>query len=283
MTSVAHQRAGREALQLAQRHYENFPVASLLLPRRFRAPVALLYNFARRADDIADEGDLSADERLEQLAQLRRQLDLARAAEPCTDSTITALARVMGDFQLPWQSLYDLLSAFTQDVTVSRYASFEQLADYCTRSANPVGRLLLHLYGAADKQSIAASDAVCTALQLLNFIQDLESDFRVRGRIYIPMDEMIRFGVNESDFRQRRNDRPMRELIDLQLRRALALLEQGAPLGRALPGRLGLELRAIVAGGRRIGVKLQHRENVYTRPRLHAGDWLTVLWSAFRS
>lgn len=280
MSSAVDDYAERQALALARQHYENFPVASILLPRRYRAPVALLYSFARRADDLADEGARSVAQRLAELAALRRQLDLARAGRPCDDRAIAALAQVMHEFALPWDALHDLLSAFTQDVTVARYSSFEELADYCARSANPVGRLLLHLYGAASPRNLDDSDAVCTALQLINFLQDLESDYRLRGRIYVPLDEMARFGVDEAHFRQRRSDEPMHSLCAFQLQRAAGLLEAGAPLGRVLPGRLGLELRAIVAGGRRTVAKLRRRRDVFTRPRLHAGDWLAVTWAA---
>lgn len=282
MSSVAHQRAGRRALRSARRHYENFPVASVLLPRHMRTPVALIYAFARRADDIADEGTRSDHDRLQALDELRSCLDLARRGQTCGDDLIDALAVAMAEHDLPWQALYDLLSAFAQDVTVSRYTDYDELADYCRRSANPVGRLLLHLYDAADAHNVHASDAICTALQLLNFLQDFEQDYRLRGRIYIPMDEMERFGIDESWIQQRRTGPALDGLMMLQRQRATALLEQGAPLGKALPGRLGLELRAIVAGGRRIARKLEHRTDPYVRPHLHAGDWITVCWSALR-
>lgn len=283
MSSVAQLRAGRQARRATHAHYENFPVASLLLPQRMRTPIALIYSFARRADDIADEGSLKASQRLEQLTQLRQQLDLARAGQPCGDPSIDALGRAVTQHRLPWQPLYDLLSAFSQDVTVNRYASFADLADYCRRSANPVGRLLLHLFDAADDINLAHSDAVCTALQLLNFAQDLDSDFQQRGRIYVPLDEMARFNVDESHFQQRRSDRAMRALVMLQCDRAVALLERGAALGRVLPGRLGLEIRATIAGGRRIAAKLQRRQDIFSRPRLNTVDWLAVTWSAFRT
>lgn len=282
MNSLAQQTAERAARRSAHRHYENFPVASWLLPRRLRTPVALLYAFARRADDIADEGDAAPTERLQQLEEMESALDRARTGLACNDPGIGALAVVMNAYQLPWQALYDLLSAFRQDVEVTRYADFAALADYCRRSANPVGALLLHLYGAATPGNLERSDAICTALQLLNFLQDLDADLQQRGRIYLPQDEMTRFGVCESDLRQRRTTPAVQQLLALQLERAASLLAEGAPLTRALPGRAGLELRAIVAGGRRIRDKLHARPNPYQRPRLHAGDWLAVFWSALR-
>ncbi len=282
MNSVTQDRAERQARRLARRHYENFPVASLLLPRAYRAPVALIYAFARRADDIADEGDMSSAQRLQALEEMRNQLDLARAGGATRDSNIAALAHAMGEFGLPWECLYDLLAAFAQDVTVSRYRDFESLRAYCTLSANPVGRLLLHLYDAATAHNVACSDSICTSLQLINFLQDVDDDYRLRGRIYVPEDDMTRFGVDESDFRQRRNDRRVHELFHFQLQRAAELLHIGSPLARALPGRYGRELRAVIAGGRRMLKKLQRRSDPFQRPRMHAGDWIAVAWSAVR-
>lgn len=282
MNSVTHQTAEREARRTARNHYENFPVASMLLPRRFRTPVALIYAFARRADDIADEGPLTVEQRLQQLQQMGANLDRARTGSPTDDPGIDALADAVARFDLPWQPLYDLLSAFEQDVTVCRYADYIALSDYCRRSANPIGRLLLHLYGAAEERNLRASDALCTALQLLNFIQDIDSDYHLRGRIYIPQEEMARFEVDEEVFALRTCDDKLRDLLKLQVRRAAALLDQGAPLAHRLPGRLGLELRAIVAAARRIQRKLWLRRDCFQRPTLHTGDWLAVAWSALR-
>ncbi len=282
MNSVTHNRAERQARRLARRHYENFPVASLLMPRSYRAPVALIYAFARRADDIADEGDIPPAQRLRALKNMRELLDLARAGGAVQDSNIVALAHAMDEFRLPWQCLYDLLAAFAQDVTVSRYRDFESLRAYCTLSANPVGRLLLHLYDAATPHNVAYSDSICTSLQLINFLQDVDEDYRLRGRIYVPEDDMARFGVEEADFLSRRNDQRVHELFHFQLQRAAELLQTGSPLARALPGRFGRELRAVIAGGRRMVKKLRRRSDPFRRPRMHAGDWIAVAWSALR-
>lgn len=282
MSAVAQARGERRARRLARSHYENFPVASWLLPRAYRTPVALLYAFARRADDIADEGERDTSERLQALHSMRRQLDYARAGAPCSDPQIGALAAAMHDFDLPWQYLYDLLAAFTQDLTVKRYADFDGLAAYCALSANPIGRLLLHLYDAVTDRNLLYSDAICTSLQLINFLQDVDADFHDRDRLYIPLDEMTRFGVDETDVRDRRTGEPMRRLVDFQRQRAASLLDQGAPLARILPGRCGRELRAIVAGGNQILKRLRRRADPFQRPRLRTGDWIAVAWSALR-
>lgn len=186
-------------------HYENFPVASWLCPARLRPTIAALYHYARTADDIADEGDASADRRLAELADYRAELERALAGQPPVDprwsGQFAALARAIEAHRLPAQPLHDLLDAFEQDVRYtaanSRYADTAALLDYCSRSADPVGRLLLHLYGVQDAQSLRQSDAICSALQLINFWQDLGQDLR-RGRHYLPLDRLARHGVDEA-------------------------------------------------------------------------------------
>ncbi len=177
-------------------HYENFPVASILMPRRLRTPVAAIYHFARAADDIADEGDLPDKERLRRLDEFRNELNrLAAGDTPLLPLFINLSAEIRAH-DLPLQPFHDLLDAFSQDVVKKRYADYDELLDYCRRSANPVGNLLLHLYQAAAPVNIACSDAICTALQLINFWQDLAKDFAI-GRIYLPQDDLARFGMSE--------------------------------------------------------------------------------------
>ncbi|QKT04771.1 squalene synthase HpnC [Ectothiorhodospiraceae bacterium 2226] len=276
--AVALEAAYRECEALARSHYENFPVASRLLPARLRRPIAVIYTFARRADDFADEGELTPAERLAALdafGQALERLDAPR--EPL----FVALADVVRTHQLPLQPFHDLLHAFRMDVTVTRYADLGELMHYCRHSANPVGRLLLHLFDAATPRNLGYSDAVCTALQLINFIQDVGQDLEERDRIYIPQDEMRRFGVDEAQLRARRNDFALRGLMDLQIKRARALLQAGAPLGRVLPGRVGFELRMIILGGERVLKALfERRDDVFARPRLGARDWASMLWRA---
>src|SRR5262249_6953923 len=195
-----------------------------------------------------------------------------------TDPLFKGIARIVREHNLPLQLFGDLLDAFAQDVVKDRYASFAEVLDYCRRSANPVGRLLLHLFGRATPQNLAASDSVCSALQLVNFWQDVEVDY-AKGRIYLPQDEMQKYGVTERHIIERRCDEPWRALMGFQVGRARAMLESGAPLGRALPGRIGLEIRATVEGGLRILEKLERAkcDMFRRRPVLKWFDWPLLL------
>ena len=259
---------------MALGHYENFPVASLVLPRKFRFPVTLIYRFAREADDFADEGDASAAVRLERLDAFRQELaKIERGAAPGIP-WFGDLAAAIAHHRLPLQPFYDLLSAFAQDVTTRRYPDHEAVLDYCRRSANPVGRLLLALYGAATPRNLAWSDAICSGLQLVNFLQDVAVDYRM-GRVYIPQSDLARFGVREEQIAAGDAGGNWRPLMDFELARARELLHSGAGLGRALAGRIGLELRMIVAGGDRILTKIDRvRGDVFhRRPVLRWFDW----------
>ena len=268
-------------------HYENFPVASWLLPRRLHAPVAALYRYARSADDIADEGDLPAEERLRRLDDYARQLERIAAGEPCADPMFRRLATAVREHDLPLPLLHDLLDAFRQDVVQTRYASYVELLDYCRRSANPVGRLLLRLFckncGAESPQQLAWSDAICTSLQLINHWQDVAIDSAKNpGRIYLPQEDLERYGVTETQIAAGTADEHWRALMRFEVDRARALMLSGAPLGRSLPGRIGLELRLIVAGGLRILDKIEAVDyDVFRRrPVLRGFDWPLLLWRA---
>lgn len=262
-------------------HYENFPVASILLPRRLRPAVEAIYAFARSADDFADEGDLAPAERLARLAGYRASLLRLARGEAAPDPLFARLARAVREHRLPLQAFHDLLDAFSQDVVKQRYESFEEVLDYCRRSANPVGRLMLHLFGAATERNLRWSDAICTALQLTNFWQDLAVDLR-KNQVYLPRDEMSRHGVTEADLFDGRADEPFRALMAFQVSRTRALLSSGAPLARAVAGRSGLELRAVVQGGLRILERIDRvRGDVFRhRPVLRGPDWVVVLWRA---
>lgn len=263
-------------------HYENFPVASWLLPPRFRRPVALIYRFAREADDFADEGNLPAEARLAQLAAFRREIGRIEVGEPPAIPWFAELARIIREHRLPLDHFRDLLSAFAQDVTKSRYADYQQVLDYCRRSANPVGRLLLVLYGSATAQNLAYSDAICSSLQLINFLQDVAVDYH-KGRIYLPQDEMARFTVSEPQIAAGEAGENWRAFIAFQIERTRELLHSGAPLGRALKGRVGMEMRMIIAGGDRILTKIaQVGGDVFRRrPMLRTFDWPLMLLRAF--
>ncbi|MDB5804673.1 MAG: Squalene/phytoene synthase [Betaproteobacteria bacterium] len=259
-------------------HYENFPVASIILPRRLREPIAAIYHFARGADDIADEGDAGDAERIAGLEAYRAQLRLAAAGEPPAPQPeammFTRLGDVIRHYNLPVQLFEDLLDAFAQDVVKKRYADFPEVLDYCRRSANPVGRLLLHLYGKADAENLRRSDCICSALQLINFWQDIAVDWQ-KERVYLPQDSLVRFGASEADIAQSKLTPQFLAMMKFEVARARAMLRDGAPLVHALPGRMGIELRMVVQGGLRILEKIEavHYDMFRHRPILKAWDW----------
>lgn len=259
-------------------HYENFPVASILLPPELRAPIAHIYHFARSADDFADEGDALPEARLAALDGYRRELDRIEQGIATDAPLFRALGNTIRNHGLPVQLFRDLLDAFTQDVVKSRYESFAELLDYSRRSANPVGRLLLHLFGAANPRNLEWSDSICSGLQLVNFWQDVAIDW-LKDRIYLPRDDMARFGVTEEHVATGRCDDAWRSLLAFQTARTRDMLRQGAPLGSALPGRIGIEIRLTVAGGLRILAKLDRRaQDMFRhRPVLRWHDWPPLL------
>ena len=278
--------------QLARTHYENFPVASRLLPARMRPHVAAVYAFARLADDMADEGDRPAAGRLADLDAWDACLNAAalgavQRGEPNAD-VFLALRHTIEACRLPVQLLHDLISAFKQDVTVKRYATWAELMDYCRRSANPVGRLVLRIAGHDRPELDAASDAVCTALQLTNFWQDVEVDW-ARGRLYVPSSTWQAAGALESDLAARRMTPSWREALKDAVERTRALFEAGAPVCDGVRGRLRWELRATWLGGTRILDKLEaaNFDMFAHRPKLTGMDvpviaWRTATWTRDR-
>jgi squalene synthase HpnC len=264
-------------------HYENFPVASILMPRRLVPAVEAIYAFARSADDIADEGDALPTERLAALSAYDAALDAIERGDTPADPMFARLAEALARHALPLQPLRDLLSAFRQDVVTTRYPDYPSLLDYCRRSANPVGRLMLGLYGTVDAASLRESDAICSALQLINFWQDVAIDID-KGRIYIPQDDLTRFHVGEDDIARGQAGPAWRALMRFEVERARALMLEGAPLATRLPGRIGWELRLVVQGGLRIleGIARADYDVFRRRPKLKRGDWAVLLWRALR-
>ena len=265
-------------------HYENFPVASFLCPPRLRPAVAAIYWFARTADDIADEGDASVAERLSDLAAYRADLTAIASDQPASTrwaGVFNNLRPVIRQFDLPVHLLADLLSAFEQDVVKQRYASDAELMDYCRRSANPVGRLLLHLYGVTDAESLQQSDSICSALQLINFWQDLSIDIP-RGRIYLPADAWQRHGVTEAQLLALEDTPSAINLVAAYARSAWATMQKGSQLPRQVPGRAGWELRLVVQGGLRILDKIEALgfNTLKTRPKLGRWDFVVMAWRA---
>lgn len=264
-------------------HYENFPVASLLLPARLRPAVEAIYAFARSADDIADEGDAAPAQRLAALDAYEEELGRIAVGQAPLSPLFARMAPFVAQHGLPLQPLRDLLSAFRQDVEVTRYGSHADLMDYCRRSANPVGRMMLHLYGCASPRNLGDSDAVCSALQLINFWQDVALDWQ-KGRVYLPREDMERFGVAEADLAGARATPAWRALMRFETERARALMLSGAPLALRLPGRIGWELRLVVQGGLRILEMIEAADyDVFRRrPRLRKPDWARLIWRAAR-
>lgn len=276
-------------------HYENFPVASILLPARLRPAVRNLYAFARGADDIADEGNAPLAEREMALQRWRNTIQDIGAGRPIQASltpeettVFENLGKTVDRHQLPVQPLLDLLSAFMQDLHVSHYTDEPALMDYCRRSANPVGRLMLHLFGSNSRLDLEHSDAICTGLQRVNFCQDVAID-HAKGRCYIPLDSLERHGVQLQDLDTLCSDppaqvpKPWQDVLKEQAEQARRLLIHGSPLAWRLPGRIGLELRLVVHGGLRILEKLaQGQFNPYARrPILGPRDAFLLCWRAF--
>jgi squalene synthase HpnC len=264
-------------------HYENFPVASWLSPPHLRPAIAAIYHFARTADDLADEGDAGVAQRRADLQAYRADLQAIAAGRAPSERwavrVFEPLSDVLQGFRLPLLLLNDLLDAFEQDLDKTRYADRPELLDYCRRSANPVGRLLLHLYGVSDPGALRRSDAICSSLQLINFWQDFTRD-GPNGRVYAPATDLARHGVSALDLLACRDSVAARALIADLCNWAEALMTEGAPLVHQLPGRAGWELRGVVQGGLRILEKIRAGgfDSLCRRPALNAFDAPTLVW-----
>ena len=266
-------------------HYENFPVASLLLPRELREPVGVIYRFARTADDFADEGNDVPAARLEKLRGFGLELAGISSGKAPETPLFADLARIIREHALPMQLFRDLLDAFSQDVVKNRYADFAEVLDYSRRSANPVGRLLLHLFRKNSAENCDFSDRICSALQLINFWQDVRIDYETRNRIYLPQEEMRRFGVTEEHLRQHLCDPAFRELMRFQADRARRMMLEGKPLVDRLEGRFRLEIAITVQGGLRILEKLERTQYDMFRHRpVHQWfDWPLLFFKALKT
>jgi len=265
---------------LAGKHYENFPVASFLIPRPLRPFVASIYAFARSADDFADEGDLPATHRLILLDDWEAKLNACYAGH-ADHPVFIALRATVEATGISRSLLAALLQAFRMDVVKHRYATFEEVMQYCGNSANPIGRLVLHTFGQANEQTLSLSDHVCTALQLTNFWQDVAGDYQ-KDRVYIPLEDLDRFGYTEYDLSRGVADDRFRAVIRFEVERTKKLFALGSPLLARTNGRLRRELGATLAGGRAIldSIERSGWNPLATRPTLAVSDKLWMIWSA---
>lgn len=271
-----------KALKLASNHYENFPVASFLLPKEIRKHVAIIYWFARTADDLADEGNFDDEVRLKNLNEFENEFTSALNGKS-SDEYFNLLVKTVSEKELNPKHFYDLLSAFKQDVIKKRYKDFSEVLDYCTRSANPVGRIILELNNIYDKQAVLYSDKICTALQLTNFYQDTKIDYE-KGRIYYALDEMERFSVTENMFELNKNNQHISSLVKHNIERTQKLFDEGKPLLNFLSGKLRIEIKWTILGGETILKKIRENnfEVLANRPKLSKFNYLLLFFIALR-
>jgi squalene synthase HpnC len=270
-----------EAIQLAKSHYENFPVVSFLIPSNLRKHVALVYWFARTADDIADENNYSEVERLTKLDAIEERFHSPLKMQTA-DNLMSALKNTITSKNLNPENFLKLLKAFRQDVTKKRYSTFDEVLEYCSCSANPVGRILLELFNIRNDKANYYSDKICTALQITNFLQDTDIDYQ-KGRIYYPAEEMQKFGVSEKMFEIRKNNSNLKELIEFSVNRVMTLFNEGKPLLEYLSGRFKYEIDWTIKGGETILNKIRGADfDVFSnRPVLTKTDHLRILMKVF--
>ena len=268
------------ALNFARAHYENFPVVSFLIPENLRKHVAIIYWFARTADDIADEGNLSVEERLGKLDEFEDNFKKALAGQYKSDFE-KALHQTIEKKELDTVHFTNLLKAFRQDVTKTEYANYQEVLDYCCNSANPVGSLILELHGVREGDANIYSDKICTALQITNFLQDVKKDFE-KGRIYLPKDELMRAGITRLMFEGNEINLKFKRLIEYNVNRTQLLFDEGRKLLKFLKGRLKYEITWTILGGEAILRKIRRNDyNVFLRPQLTKTDFIRLLIKTF--
>ncbi len=268
------------ALNFARAHYENFPVVSFLIPENLRKHVAIIYWFARTADDIADEGNLSVEERLKKLDEFEDNFKKSLAGQYKSDFE-KALHQTVEEKELDTAHFINLLKAFRQDVTKTEYANYQEVLDYCCNSANPVGSLILELHGVREGDANIYSDKICTALQITNFLQDVKKDFE-KGRIYLPKDELMRAGITRLMFEGNEINLKFKRLIEYNVNRAQLLFDEGRKLLKFLKGRLKYEITWTILGGEAILQKIRRNDyNVFLRPQLTKTDFIRLLIKTF--
>ncbi len=272
-----------EAEKFARSHYENFPVISLLLPKPIRKHVAVVYKFARLADDIADEGKFTPTERINKLKSFRSKLDEAIHGNGENDFW-RSLEFTIASFELSKENFYKLLDAFEQDITKKRYKDFSDLLEYCDNSANPVGRIILEFFDIRGGETFNYSDKICTALQLTNFYQDVKIDLQ-KGRIYIPQNEIEKYDLSENSFEKYKISANFKSLIKYQIERTKVLFDEGENLLRFLPGSLKRQIKWTILGGREILKKIENinYDVLAIRPKLTKSDYIRLMIKALRN
>ena len=274
-------KAYAEALNFAQSHYENFPVISFFVPKDLRKHIAIIYWFARTADDFADEGKFSESERTEKLNQFEDRLNETLKGN-YTDGFDFALHKTITEKKLSPNHFYALISAFKQDVFKKRYLNYKEVLDYCSRSANPVGRIILELYGIINDEANSYSDKICTGLQIANFYQDVKIDF-AKNRIYIPQNEMEKFGVYEKQFELKQNNLKFKKLMRFQIERNKKLFSDGKPLLHYLQGKLKFQISWTILGGEKILEEIEKIDYdvLSIRPKLNKIDYFSLMLKSF--
>lgn len=272
--------AYQKAIDFTKSHYENFPVISLFIPVELKKHIAIVYQFARQADDFADEGDVNESVRLKNLQKYENQLNECLKGIYVNDFWM-ALHETINSFKLTQNNFYDLLSAFKQDVTKKQYDSYDELLNYCRRSANPVGRIILEIFGVYNEAALRYSDAICTALQLTNFYQDVSIDIK-KGRIYIPLDELKSHNVDEKVFELKKNNTNFKTLLMHQVERTSDLFLEGWKLIPFLPDNLKKQIIMTILGGEEIlkKIKINDYNVLEVRPELSKLDFIKIFFKA---
>jgi squalene synthase HpnC len=264
------------AEKFAREHYENFPVISFLVKKELRKDIAIIYWFARTTDDLADDPNLPDKDKIINLTRFEERLTSLLKGNFENDYE-AALYNTIKVKQLTHSLFYDLLTAFKQDLVKKRYQSFDEILNYCKYSANPIGRIILELNNIKDNKAFYYSDKICTALQLINFYQDVQIDYNL-NRIYFPLDEMSNFAVTENMFELNKINHNLEKLVKYNVERAGKILEEGQKLLGFLPGRLKTEIKWTVLGGKEILNKIKKNNfNIFTRPKLNKFDFLLLL------
>lgn len=269
--------AYKNSLTFAKSHYENFPVVLFTIPKEIRKHIAVVYQFARQADDIADEGNFTTETRLEKLNEYENDFNLSLTGKPKNDFWL-ALKNTIEKFSIEEKLFLDLISAFKQDVIKNRYETFEELLDYCSRSANPVGRILLKIFNVNNIEAITASDKICTALQLTNFYQDISIDI-LKNRIYLPKEKMKLFGVEEQQIKNKIADEKFKRLLKTLLEESKIMFEEGKNILRYIPINFQLQMKMTILGGEKILEKISLIDyDVFNkRPKLSKKDFAIIL------